>query len=310
MPCFQACRPRYPTLPTKDRVMPRLFVILTMLATLILMPSMAGAGSRQLNQYELMNIPPLRIGSWNVQSLGSNEDEKSYPLLASVISAFDIVALQEIVRDWSIPQIEAEVERVSGETWSSLASPASGREGEQEMLLFLWRDKLVTSLDAAVAFPDQRNMFEHDPFSNRFAMKRGDMVFTLATVHITQAGAAEAAAEIAALEGYWRWLEHVYGSGNTLLLGDFRLPSTHEAFQGLTTHARAMTDMPSILAPEDGRYTAAADTIWLSHDADMIVQRSGVLGYPKLLGISHADAIARISDHAPAYMTGWPPLPQ
>lgn len=83
------------------------------------------------------------IGSWNIQNLGWDND-KRFDKVAHVANHFDIVAIQELMNEAALAQLEAEVEAISGEEWSSMASHALGRSTYREHYGFLWRDTAVS----------------------------------------------------------------------------------------------------------------------------------------------------------------------
>ena len=102
------------------------------------------------------------IGSWNIQNLGWDND-KRVNKVAHVAGHFDIVAIQELMNEAALVQLEAEVEATSGEEWSSMASHALGRSTYRERYGFLWRDSAVSYDSGAVVYIDSRDVFATVP---------------------------------------------------------------------------------------------------------------------------------------------------
>ncbi|WP_253742774.1 hypothetical protein [Halomonas sp. THAF12] len=84
------------------------------------------------------------IGSWNLEHLGWNND-KRLDRVVRVAGRFDLLAVQELMDDEALTRLERELEAVSGEDWSSMASHAVGRGRYREHYGFLWRPAASTS---------------------------------------------------------------------------------------------------------------------------------------------------------------------
>lgn len=246
----------------------------------------------------------LSIATWNIQRLGHN-NQKSYPMLAKVVSHTDFLAIQEVMTDKAVSKLESEVEKATGESWTSMESDAIGRGSYKERYAFLWRDSKVAYEDGAVSYLDRRDVFEREPFSARFRELSTQSLFAVGTVHILYGdGVEDRAPEIKALADYWSWLSSVYdNTPNMFLMGDFNLPPSDPNWGPLFQAAKPLvTKGGSTLSSRDGRFANLYDNIIVSARNSPAVDQVFVLNYPKLLGWNHAKSRKHISDHAPVFM--------
>ncbi|QFU00983.1 Endonuclease/Exonuclease/phosphatase family protein [Halomonas sp. THAF5a] len=190
------------------------------------------------------------IGSWNIKHLGWNND-KAFEQVAHVANHFDLLAIQELMDTSAMARLEREVEALSGEPWSSMASRDLGRSTYTEHYAFLWRESEVAYADSAVVFLDHGDTFSREPYAARFRdVETGDL-FTAATVHVVYGdNVGDRLPEIDALADYWQWLDEIAKGTPRLLMGDFNLAPDHEAWAPL----RALGAVPAIT---DGQSTLA-----------------------------------------------------
>ncbi|PRY72991.1 endonuclease/exonuclease/phosphatase family protein [Halomonas ventosae] len=173
------------------------------------------------------------VGSWNIKHLGWNND-KAMPQVAHVANHFDLLAVQELMDPAALEALEGELEALSGEAWSSMASHALGRSAYEEHFGFLWREREVAYEDGAVVFIGHGDVFAREPYSARFRDVESGEVFTLATVHVVYGDSVgDRLPEIAALADYWQWLGEVHPQTPRLLAGDFNLPPEQPAWRAL-----------------------------------------------------------------------------
>ncbi|WP_256930505.1 hypothetical protein [Pseudomonas aeruginosa] len=69
----------------------------------------------------LSSAADLTLMSWNAMRLGQG-GEKSFPALAEVAGKADLVAIQEVMNEEGLTKLEAELEKRTGEQWSTLVS--------------------------------------------------------------------------------------------------------------------------------------------------------------------------------------------
>ncbi|MDZ7851768.1 MAG: endonuclease [Halomonas sp.] len=243
------------------------------------------------------------VGSWNIKHLGWNND-KAMPQVAHVANHFDLLAVQELMDPAALSRLEANLEEMSGEAWSSMASHALGRSSYEEHYGFLWRESEVAYEDSAVVFIDHGDVFSREPYSARFRDVETDDLFTLATVHVVYGDSvSDRLPEIEALADYWQWLGESHPQTPRLLAGDFNLPPDHAAWQALRElgASPAITEGRSTLATSAGQYASLYDNLW--YDADRLdPDGQGILLFPELLPLAHQAARDRVSDHAPVYL--------
>src|SRR5690554_5786788 len=97
------------------------------------------------------------VGSWNIQRLGHG-DQKSYPALAAIASKVDLLAVQEVMTDEGIEELELQLEKHTSESWSYIASHALGSGSYKEKYAFIWRDSAVEYDEGAVVYLDRENL--------------------------------------------------------------------------------------------------------------------------------------------------------
>lgn len=243
------------------------------------------------------------VGSWNIKHLGWNND-KAVGQVAHVADHFDLLAIQELMDPAALEALERELEALSGEAWSSMASHALGRSSYEEHYGFLWRESEVAYEDGAVVFIDHGDVFSREPYSARFRDVENDTLFTAATVHVVYGDSVgDRLPEIAALSDYWQWLGEVHADTPRLLMGDFNLAPDHAGWAPLRERGAvpAVTEGASTLATTAGRYANLYDNLW--YDAERLApDDQGVLRFPELLPMAHQEARARVSDHVPVYV--------
>ncbi|SEL95319.1 helix-hairpin-helix domain-containing protein [Halomonas daqiaonensis] len=243
------------------------------------------------------------IGSWNIKHLGWDND-KAIPQVAHVTNHFDLLAIQELMDASALARLEREVEALSGEAWSSMASRELGHSSYTEHYAFLWRESEVTYEDGAVVYLDHGDVFSREPYSARFRDVETNDLYTVGTVHVVYGESiSDRLPEIGALADYWQWLEEIAHGSPRLLIGDFNLAPDHDGWTALRALGAepAITDGRTTLATTADSYSNLYDNIWF--DASILDPSDrGILRFPDLLPLDHQEARDRISDHAPVYV--------
>lgn len=244
-----------------------------------------------------------QIASWNTLHLGW-DNGKDIRAMARIGGAFDLIALHEVMSPAGLDTLEAELESVTGESWSSMASDAIGRGDYKEHYAFVWRDSEVTWIDGAVVYIDDRDAFAREPMSARFETTDG-YAFALASVHSIYGDDVEGRAiEADALAGYHAWLTESFPGSPVYIAGDFNLPPGNPAWAPLRAVASPLiTEGATTLSSIDGKFKNLYDNIWAPTGFPIPVSGAGIMDFPRALGIDHETARAVISDHAPVYMT-------
>jgi endonuclease/exonuclease/phosphatase family metal-dependent hydrolase len=245
---------------------------------------------------------PINIASWNVKRLGEAE-QQSYPAMASIASKFDLIALQEVMEPSALKKLEGALEKDTGEKWGSIASHAIGSRKYSELYGFIYRESAVQYDQGAVVFLDRKNEFFREPYSAQFKTRDG-MTFVLANIHVLYGkGVQDRTPEIESLADYWLWLEQVYPGQERILVGDFNLNPSHQAWASLKRHAKPLiTKGATTLSAVNGRYASLYDNLWVARDTKLPIKAYGIVQYPRLLGYSHEKARKHVSDHAPVFL--------
>lgn len=245
------------------------------------------------------------VGSWNIRNLGW-DNGKSFEHVAHVAQHFDLLAIQEVMNEDAIHQLEVALETTSQEEWSSMASHALGASSYREHYAFMWRDSTVEYADGAVVFIDNRDAFAREPYSARFRSLESGTTFALANVHVTYGDSiSDRLPEIDALADYWQWMSEVYPDTPRLLAGDFNLAPSHSGWEAMSSVGAypLITEGASTLGMSNGDYANLYDNIWLNEDHSLNISDHGIFYFPNVLNISHNEVRDTVSDHAPVYLT-------
>lgn len=142
----------------------------------------------------------LLIASWNLRDFDSNRLghghrlRESYYYIAEIISAFDLVALQEVNRN--LDALEG-VLAILGPEWDFLATDAAETGGAEERMAFLFRQSKIMfrKIAGEVILPGSQGAtassgadlgFNRAPFLAAF--QAGGFNFNLATLHLRYDG--------------------------------------------------------------------------------------------------------------------------
>ncbi|MES1930270.1 hypothetical protein SADO_13483 [Salinisphaera dokdonensis CL-ES53] len=223
--------------------------------------------------------------------------------MAEVLSRFDLIAVQEVMKPQVIKRLEQRLESVTNEGWSSLASDTIGRGSYKEAYAFIWRDAEVSFEGGAVVYLDPGDVFAREPFSALFADRDDGQRFVYASVHILYGdGKADRTPEIRALADYWQWLEESFDAP-AVLAGDFNMTPDEPAWRALGQNARPLiTHGATTLSSHDNRFANLYDNIWV-RPGRLDIAGSGIADFPSWLNITHETARKTVSDHAPVYIT-------
>jgi len=214
-------------------------------------------------------IPPrtrsdsLLLATWNIRDFDSNKFrhgprlKESFFYIAEIISAFDVVALQEVNEDL---RALSRVMRILGPSWEYVATDeTAGRSGNRERMVFLFDKSKVSFQNIAgeIVLPitqlvEGERQFARTPFL--VAFQGGWFKFMLCTVHIyygssSGAGLARRIEEIDRIAAFLSKRADD-SEANYVLLGDFNIVSPeHKTMQALVKHGfiipHELWDVPS-----------------------------------------------------------------
>ena len=256
-----------------------------------------------LGAWPTTGIADLLVATWNVTHLGWDTGRR-YDKVAHVAQHFDLIAIQELMNEEGLERLKSEVEAISGESWSSMASHAMGRSTYREHYAFLWRDSAVAYDSGAVVYIDDRDLFAREPFSAVFRSQRTGTRFALGNVHITYGSSiGDRLPEIQALASYWEWMGEIYPDTPRLLAGDFNLRPSHDGWAPLKALgvSPAVTQGKTTLGTTEGAWANLYDNIWKVAGRLNVTDR-GIVPFPDLFQASHVEARGIISDHAPVWL--------
>jgi len=210
----------------------------------------------RLRQQIKSEIPPrtlndtLLLATWNIRDFDSNKFghgprlKESFFYIAEIISAFDIVALQEVNEDLYALQI---VMRLLGPDWDYITTDMTeGASGNRERMTFVFDRRKVRfeKIAGEVVLPqrkliDDDRQFARTPFL--VAFRSGWFKFMICTVHIYYGRASGEKLErrIAEIDAIAKFLSRRADneSANYILLGDFNVVSPeHKTMQALIRH--------------------------------------------------------------------------
>lgn len=136
------------------------------------------------------DVGSVLLASWNLRDFDSNKFghgprlEESYLYLAEIISAFDLVALQEINRD--LKPLKKLMARLGRRDWDYIVTDTTeGRGGNQERMAFVFNRHRISFANMAgeVVLPGtDTRQFARTPFVAAF--QAGWFKFNLCTVHM------------------------------------------------------------------------------------------------------------------------------
>ncbi len=212
------------------------------------------AGLQRLRQQKSEQVPArtlndtLLLATWNIRDFG-NEDKRakpdgtnqpgprlpeSYYYIAEVISAFDIVAIQEIN---TLAALER-VMKILGPSWSYLTTDIKpDEEGNHERMTFVYDTRKVWFKHIAGQIVVEDTQFVRSPFYAAF--QSGWFRFSLCTVHILYGDWKDTRERIREIDKIAGFLSDraKRTKENMILLGDFNILSREDkTFEPLNRH--------------------------------------------------------------------------
>lgn len=251
----------------------------------------------------------VTIASFNTLRLGHG-DSKVLPLVAAILSRYDIVALQEVMLESALTDLLLELESrdYSGNivNWDYIVSPTMGYNPDyQEAYAFIWRTDRVDHIPGSdFVWFDADNEFSREPFVSDF--RAGSFDFTLISSHFPydsdlRADEAKKMADVFAEIQDSDPLEN-----DVILVGDFNLSSGSGSWNDL----KALPHITFMLAPPTRTsigYTKMSklyDNIWFqAHHLGEWTGDAGTYEFFHDFDDEDKFTAARwyVSDHVPIY---------
>ncbi|MDH5507835.1 MAG: endonuclease/exonuclease/phosphatase family protein, partial [Anaerolineae bacterium] len=189
----------------------------------------------------------LLLATWNIRDFDSNKFghgprlDEAYYYIAEIISAFDLVALQEVNED--LDALER-VMRILGHSWDFIATDVTaGSSGNNERMTFVYDKRKISFQNIAgeIVLPlkqlvEDEKQFARTPFLVSF--QSGWFKFNLCTVHIYYGASsgAQLKRRIAEIEKIAKFLSTRADKDENsyILLGDFNIVSPeHKTMEAL-----------------------------------------------------------------------------
>lgn len=263
-------------------------------------PSQTSAAGPQ----ETAPAATIRIATFNIQNFGPTKAGKPEILqvLASVIRAFDVVAVQEVSDvTGQAPRKLLDAVNADGSAYGLLLSERTGQQPDdhtsQEQYAFYYNTKTVGARDNGTLYPDgEHDYFQREPFVAGFADKQGSLRFVLITIHTMP---ERAVAEIASLKEVIAWARTRYpGEDDFIALGDYNAGCSYVSAAQL--EQLRTQDLPYLwIVPDDSDSNVSETT---ACPYDRIVATEGLAAnYTGSWGVDRAFNDRAVSDHWPVW---------
>jgi endonuclease/exonuclease/phosphatase family metal-dependent hydrolase len=237
--------------------------------------------------------PNITIASFNIRKFSDNSrTDEEIKQIASVLSEFDLIAVQEVLGDPII--LNRTVAMLPG--YDYIVSEEVGNI-QKERYAFIFNDKIKVIQEGRTYY-DKFDNFIREPYYASF--KSGGFDFTILTVHILYGdSASDRTVEMKQIASVYEYYQEKDPAENDLILtGDFNTQPTHYNFDYIK-------EIPGItLAIQEGKSTIGKT----GHLYDNIIFDSNTDEYTRLSGIHYFDtgmemdaAKQAISDHRPVW---------
>ena len=254
----------------------------------------------------------VNIASFNTLHLGWRSDYQQEKIegLASIISFFDLVGIQEVMRKDSVKKLTNELKVQTGVEWRYDISPYSvGSKKYREYYAFIYRVDKVKKIRKGSFYPEKErgNFFMREPYGAKFQI--GDFKFTYVIVHsIYGKKKTERQLEGIQMVDVYDWFKERYAENDeeniVLIGGDFNIPSYDGAFSGFLGHEDMIVDA---ISPNQ-KTTIGKSGLVSSYDhifypynlmEGWYTGRSGVIDFTDN---NHREIRKIISDHLPVFL--------
>ncbi len=240
-----------------------------------------------------------KIISWNLCNFGKSKSNEEIAFIAKTIKEADIVAVQEISESFygarALAKLSDELNRAGAKWEFVLSQPTNGKGAERYAFLFksstvklVGKPWLEKTLDSSI---------DREPFLVRFKLKSGEKIL-LATIHAVPK-AKEPWKECKHLYK----LDELYKKEDLLVMGDFNLPESNNAFKLLKEKniKPAFSNIKTSIKMEERageKFANEYDNIFI--DLSRIkITNSGRIDFTVFF--QNLKEARKISDHTPVY---------
>jgi len=253
-----------------------------------------------------------KVASFNTLHLGWKGDHRQEKIegIASIISLFDLVGIQEVMKKDEVKKLTNELKAQTGIEWRYHISPyAVGSKKYREYFAFIYRTDRVKLLKKGKFYPEENRgkSFMREPYGAKFQM--GEFKFTYVLVHsIFGDKKTQRQLEAMQMTDVYDWFEEEYDGKNeeniVIIGGDFNIPSYDHAFSGFLKHKDLIVDA----IPPNQKTTIGKKGLVSSYDhifypyelmKDWYTGRNGVVDFTDN---NHREVRKVISDHLPVFI--------
>lgn len=252
------------------------------------------------------------IASFNTLHLGWNG--KDYYEQAEVISNFDIVALQEVMKEKGLEELVSNLENITNEPWEYHMSPESyGNNSYREHYAFIYKKEKVNFIRSLGTYPETNNEFIREPYGAMFRINNFD--FIMVSQHsIFGKRKSDRRSEASQLVNVYNYFQDMDpNEQDVFLVGDYNLPASDKGFSDLLNHYDEIyyainPDFPTTIGKTS--LTSSYDNIFYSYIyTDEYTGAYGIFNFTeseKYINKYHDDRFRilrkTLSDHLPVYI--------
>ncbi|MBW3005068.1 endonuclease/exonuclease/phosphatase family protein [Candidatus Woesearchaeota archaeon] len=261
---------------------------------------LTGCGITGLSIEEMMPAEPqikscspnITIASFNIRKFSDNSrTDEEIKQIASVLSEFDLIAVQEVLGDPVI--LNRTVAMLPG--YDYIVSEEVGNV-QKERYAFIFNNK-IKPISEGKTYYDKFDNFIREPYYASFKAEEFD--FTIMTVHILYGdSASDRTGEMKQIASVYEYYQEKDTENDWILTGDFNTQPTHSNFDyiksipGITL---AITNGKSTLGKTGNLY----DNIIFDSNTEEFTGLSGIHYFDT--GMDMDAAKEAISDHRPVY---------
>ena len=170
-----------------------------------------------------------KIASFNVLHLGWDND-KDYETLANIINQYDLVALDEVMKEEGIIELTNTLNSISDKNWNyHISGEKVGRSSYKEYYGYVYNEN-VEFIKSNGFFSDINDLYERDPYASTFKINNFD--FTFVSLHsIFGDNKLERQLEASYLDNVYYYYQSMDKMENDIFIGgDFNLPADDKHF--------------------------------------------------------------------------------
>jgi deoxyribonuclease-1-like protein len=240
--------------------------------------------------------------SWNIRDFGKSKDDREIRQIASVVQAYDLILLQEVVAgeggSEAVRRLAGELEKKKDEWGFFISRPTRSPVYKSERYALLWKKGKLKLIDDPELMKGFENTLTREPLLAGFEM--GEASFVVMNFHACSL-ADRPEEEVMQLGAYLASLPE----SPWLIGGDFNLAATHPAFTAWTEAGlQAVLKKEKTTLKQNGAKMEEdvthrqADNLFFQKKLFQI-RKQGVINVVEIVGT--LEAARRLSDHLPVY---------